>query len=104
MRRLGDSQLDECENPKLGIEKLTILHDNPAVLPEKRIEILDKGRIQLKERSVKGLVEILQLCLVLLTGDGLLELVKIAGAHGQVQSQILFFGGIGLSKFKVGPA
>ena len=101
MRRLGDSQLDECENPKLGIEKLTILHDNPAVLPKKRIEILDKGRIQLKERSVKGLVEILQLCLVLLTGDGLLEFVKIAGAHRKEKAEIFFFGRIGFQQLQI---
>ena len=78
MRRLSDSKLDQSEDTELGTEQLSIFETNSAILFKQCIEFLHKGRIEGEERRIEGLVEILELCIELVTAEVFLQLVKIA--------------------------
>ena len=77
MRRLIDAELDQSEDTELCIQHLPILQAYALILLEKAVEILDKGRIELDERRIESLVEILEFGLILIPWQSLLELVKI---------------------------
>ena len=104
MGRLGDSELDQSEDSKLGIEHLPFLQDYTSVLLEKGVQVLDERRVKREERSVESLVEILQFGIILVAGDAFLELVKIARAHREEEAEILLFGRICLYEVIVGLA
>lgn len=102
MRRLGDSELDQSKDTELCVEQFSLFESHTAVLLKEGVEVLDKGRIELEEGGVESLVEILQFGFILISREGLLELVKVARTHRQVESEVLFLGSIRLHQLKVG--
>ena len=85
---VGDAETDECEDTQFGIELLPWLELYLLVLTEERIEVLDEGREEVDEGRVEAVVELyqLRLDLLIIRGEGLLDLLRLASAEELTQT------------------
>ena len=64
LRRVVDAQPDQREDAQLGVQQFALLGLDARLLVQQRVEILDEGGVELQERRVEIVIELLQFAAV----------------------------------------